>query len=323
MQEKTAVFGNPLATESVQKLILKFAIPAIISFLVSALYNIVDQIFIGQGIGMLGNAATNVAFPLTTITTAAALLLGVGSASNFNLNMGAEKKERAAQIAGNGIFLMMSCGVILAILVIIFLHPLIWAFGATDQVYDYAITYTGITSLGIPFLILSTGGSQLVRADGCPTYSMVCMLSGAVINTILDPLFIFTFQMGISGAALATVLGQVVSGLLVVIHFFRFRSVRLNKYCFRPYRSVIRAITSLGAAACFNQLAMCAVQITMNNTLTYYGGLSNYGSDIPLACVGVISKVNIVFMALHLSSGSLKVVSQSTDSITALDYFIE
>ncbi len=305
---------NPLATQPIGKLIARYAVPSIISFLVSALYNIVDQIFIGQGVGMLGNAATNVAFPLTTITTSIALLLGIGSASNFNLEMGAGNKEKAARIAGAGLSLMVIFGVTLAVGVIVFLNPMLTAFGATQSVLPYAQTYTSITTLGIPLLILTSGGCQLIRADGSPIYSMMCMLSGAIINTILDPIFIFGFGMGMAGAAIATVLGQLVSAMIAIAYFRKFKTVRLERRFFKPTAQNTKLICSLGAASCFNQLAMTAVQIVMNNTLTYYGALSHYGSEIPLACVGVITKVNIVLMAFILG------ITQGCQPINGFNY---
>ena len=204
---------NPLETEKEGKLIAKFAIPAIISMLVSSLYNIVDQIFIGQGVGLLGNAATNIAFPVSIICTATALLLGIGSASNFNLCSGAGDHEKASRIAGTGLAMLVICGVIIAAVTLVFLNPLLHIFGVTAKILPYAQDYTGITAFGIPFLILTTGGNHLIRADRSPTYSMTCMLTGAIINTILDPLFIFGFHWGIKGAAWATVIGQIVSGI--------------------------------------------------------------------------------------------------------------
>lgn len=214
---------NPLATEPLGRLIGKFAVPAVISMLVSALYNIVDQIFIGQGVGMLGNAATNIAFPVTTIATATALLLGIGSASNYNLEMGAGKEKRASEIAGTGLASLVISGIAIAVIVLVFLEPLLHVFGTTSEVLPYAMDYTGITALGLPFFILTTGGNHLIRADRSPTYSMVCMLTGAVLNTILDPIFIFVFHWGIKGAAAATVIGQVVSGLLVILYFIKYK----------------------------------------------------------------------------------------------------
>ena len=214
---------NPLGTAPVGGLIGKFAIPAIISMLVSALYNIVDQIFIGQGVGMLGNAATNVAFPVTTIATALALLLGIGGASNYNLEMGAGREKKASSIAGTALSTLVITGVILAVAVLLFLRPLLSLFGATTDVMPYAVDYLGITAVGLPFYALSIGGNHIVRADRSPTYSMTCVLTGAIVNTILDPLFIFGFGWGIKGAAWATVIGQVVSGILVIIYFGKFR----------------------------------------------------------------------------------------------------
>ncbi|MGN0421230.1 MAG: MATE family efflux transporter [Lachnospiraceae bacterium] len=305
---------NPLATERIEKLIAKFAIPAIISMLVSSLYNIVDQIFIGQGVGMLGNAATNIAFPISIICTATALLLGIGSASNFNLKSGAGESEEASRIVGTGLAMLVICGVIIAVVVLIFLDSLLQVFGVTPDVLPYAQDYTGITAFGIPFLILTTGGNHLIRADRSPTYSMACMLTGAIINTILDPLFIFGFHWGIKGAAWATIIGQIISGILVIVYFLRFRKLELSWSMLLPKGKYLRAIVSLGMASCINQIAMAIVQIVMNNTLRHYGAESMYGTDIPLACVGVISKVNMVFMAICIG------ISQGCQPIWGFNY---
>ena len=305
---------NPLGTAPVGGLIGKFAIPAIISMLVSALYNIVDQIFIGQGVGMLGNAATNVAFPVTTIATALALLLGIGGASNYNLEMGAGREKKASSIAGTALSTLVITGVILAVAVLLFLRPLLSLFGATTDVMPYAVDYLGITAVGLPFYALSIGGNHIVRADRSPTYSMTCVLTGAIVNTILDPLFIFGFGWGIKGAAWATVIGQVVSGILVVIYFGKFRKMYLELSMLKPSSECLKAIISLGMASCINQIAMAIVQIVLNNILRYYGGLSVYGSDIPIACVGVISKVNQVFMAICIG------ISQGCQPIWGFNY---
>lgn len=312
MEESVKV--NPLATEKIERLILKFSIPAIISMLVSSLYNIVDQIFIGQGVGLLGNAATNIAFPITIICTATALLLGIGSASNFNLSSGAGERECACRYAGTGLAMLMLCGVTIAVVVLLFLDSLLHVFGVTKDVLPYAQDYTGITAFGIPFLILTTGGNHLIRADRSPTYSMTCIMIGAVINTILDPLFIFVFGWGIKGAAWATVIGQIVSGILVVVYFWKFRNMSLTSEMLKPRMRYLKAIISLGLASCINQIAMAIVQIVLNNILRYYGGNSVYGSDIPIACVGVISKVNQVFMAICIG------ISQGSQPIWGFNY---
>lgn len=311
---ESAVSDNPLGAEKTGKLIARFAIPAIISMLVSSLYNIVDQIFIGQGVGMLGNAATNIAFPVSIICTATALLLGIGSSSNFNLESGAGNKERASRIVGTGLAMLVICGIVIAGVVLLFLDPLLELFGVTPEVLPFAQDYTGITAYGIPFLILTTGGNHLIRADRSPTYSMACMLTGAILNTVLDPLFIFGLHLGIRGAAWATVIGQAVSGFLVILYFTRFRKMELSLDMLRPRGTFLRAIASLGMAACINQIAMAVVQITMNNTLRHYGASSVYGTDIPLACVGVISKVNMVFMAICIG------ISQGCQPIWGFNY---
>lgn len=305
---------NPLGYAPVGKLLPKFAIPAVISMLVSALYNIVDQIFIGQGVGMYGNAATNVAFPLTTLATSMGLLLGIGGASNFNLEMGRKQEEKAKKIAGSAFGSLFIAGVVICVVVRLFLKPMILAFGATPEVINYAMEYVGITSLGMPFYILSVGGNHLVRADGSPTYSMVANVSGALLNTILDPLFIFVFHWGIAGAAWATIIGQFVSAIMVMVYWPRYKTVKLEKEDFLPRLSCVSQIASLGAASCFNQLAMMVTQIVMNNVLRHYGALSVYGSDIPLAVVGIVSKVNMVFMSIVIG------ISQGSQPIFGFNY---
>lgn len=302
---------NPLGFAPVNTLLARFAIPSIIAMLVSALYNIVDQFFIGRSVGMLGNAATNVAFPLTITCTAVSLMCGIGGAANFNLALGRGEKKEAERYAGNALFLLFFIGVVLCLTVRLFLNPLMVLFGATPDVLDYSLTYTGITSLGFPFLILATGGSNIIRADGSPRYSMMCTLTGAIINTILDPLFIFRFNMGMAGAALATIIGQIVCGLMVIGYLARFKTMRLSFQSFKPIPSHIRTIIALGMAPCFNQMAMMVVQVAMNNILRYYGAQSHYGSEIPLACAGIITKVNMIFFSLviGLSQGLQPIVS--------------
>lgn len=308
--------GNPvLGTEKIGKLIWKFSVPAIISGLISAAYNIVDQIFIGQGIGDLGMAATNVAFPLVTISTALALLFGVGGASNFNLSMGRGNSEKAGKIAGNALNWMVLSGVAVGIIAIVFLKPLLFLFGATESIMPYAEPYTMITNIGIPFLVFSTGASHLIRADGSPTFSMMVTLSGAVFNLIFDPVFLFVFHMGIEGIALATLLGQILSTIVALYYLLRrFKTVPIKKEHLRIQAKITRLICSLGAAACFNQLAMTIVQIIKSNTLRHYGALSAYGSEIPLAAVGAVSKVLVVFMAVILG------IAQGCQPIISFNY---
>lgn len=302
---------NPLGSEPVSSLLRRFAIPSVIAMLVSALYNMVDQLFIGHSIGVLGNAATNVAFPLSMVCTSIGLLCGIGGAANFNLCMGRKDPEHAKSYVGNAISMLAILGVILCVAVQLFLRPMMLLFGATPDVIDYACTYTRITSIGFPFLIITIGGSNLIRADGSPKFSMLCNLIGAIVNTILDPLFIFVFHMGMAGAALATITGQILSFALVVFYLRGFKTLPLSLSDLKPNMACWARIAALGATPAFNQVAMMVVQIVMNNTLTHYGSNSVYGSDIPLACAGIISKVNMLFFSfvIGISQGLQPIVS--------------
>lgn len=302
---------NPLGSEPVSTLLRRFAVPSVIAMLVSALYNMVDQLFIGHSIGVLGNAATNVAFPLSMVCTSIGLLCGIGGAANFNLCMGRKDPEHAKSYVGNAISMLAILGVILCVAVQLFLRPMMLLFGATPDVIDYACTYTRITSIGFPFLIVTIGGSNLIRADGSPKFSMLCNLVGAIVNTILDPLFIFVFHMGMAGAALATITGQILSFALVVFYLRGFKTLPLSLSDLKPNMACWARIAALGATPAFNQVAMMVVQIVMNNTLTHYGSNSVYGSDIPLACAGIISKVNMLFFSfvIGISQGLQPIVS--------------
>ena len=302
---------NTLGTEAVNILLRKFAIPSIIAMLVSALYNIVDQFFIGRSVGELGNAATNITFPLTTSCIALALLLGIGAAAAFNLTLGKGDKEKALHYIGNSAVLLFISGLILCIVVQTFLKPMLIFFGSPDNVLDYAKAYTRVVALGFPFLIFSTGGGHLIRADGSPKYSMLCNLSGAIINVILDPIFIFGFDMGMTGAGLATIIGQIFGAFLAFRYILNYKTGKLEKRHLIPKWKYVSKIISLGAAPCFNQLAMMIVQIVMNKSLTHYGALSVYGESIPLACAGIITKVNQIYMSIviGLSQGLQPIVS--------------
>ena len=224
--EKTAKY-NPLGEEKINSLLRKFALPSIVSMLVGSLYNIVDQFFIGQRVGELGNAATNIAFPLSTSCLALALLLGIGGSSAFNLAMGGGNRKRAVNIIGNAAVLLVLCGVVLAVITELFTRPLLLFFGSPADVLPYALEYTRVTAIGFPFLLLSTGGGHLIRADGRPKITMLCNLTGAVINTILDAAFVFGLNMGMTGAALATIIGQIVSGCMAAWFLAHCQSVKI------------------------------------------------------------------------------------------------
>lgn len=187
-------------------------------------------------------------------------------------------------------------------------------FGATTEVLPYARQYTRITAFGFPFLIANTGMSKLILADGSPRYSMISMLIGAIVNTILDPIFIFGLHLGMTGAALATIIGQIVSFSISLHYMFHFKNIVLNRSCFQIQLSYCKEIFRLGASACFNQIAMTVVQIVMNNTLAHYGAKSIYGGDIPLACAGIITKVNMIFMSFVIG------ISQGVQPIIGFNY---
>ncbi len=310
-REITAKKENPLGVEPVRSLLLRFAIPSIIAMLVSALYNIVDQLFIGQAVGTLGNAATNVAYPLSISCIALALTFGVGGASCFNLNMGRGNKEKAVYYAGNAIVCLIISGLLLCLVTQLWLRPMLLAFGATDTVLPYAQTYVRITSIGFPFLILTTGGCHLVRADGSPTMAMACNLTGAIINTVLDAIFVLGLHWGMAGAATATIIGQIVSAIMVIVYLTGFKTVPLLGKHLRPRATYVLEMIRIGMASFLNQVSTMIVQIILNNSLTFYGAMSVYGSDIPLACAGIVIKIFQVFFSIviGLSQGSQPVAS--------------
>lgn len=308
--EQTETLQNPLGYKKVSSLLATFAVPSIIATLVSSLYNIVDQVFIGQGVGYLGNAATNVSYPLTTICLAISLLIGIGSASRFSLSLGAGEYDEARRVIGNGVCMMIFSGIIYALLIEIFLYPMLNAFGATPENLSYAVSYSRIIALGMPFQIITTAMSNLIRADGSPKYSMTCMLIGAVLNTVLDPIFIFGFHLGVAGAAWATIIGQFFSFAAAVSYIRRFKSVRPDRKDFRLRLKDCAATASLGMSNSLNQVAITLVQVVMNNSLTYYGAMSVYGKDIPLAACGIVMKTNAILLAffIGLSQGSQPII---------------
>ena len=305
---------NPLGEQPVNRLLSQFAIPSIISMLVGSVYNIVDQFFIGQRVGELGNAATNIAFPLSTSCLALALLIGIGGSSAFNLAMGSGDDKKAVHLLGNAVVLLAGSGLFLSIITFLFLKPLLLFFGSPKAVLPFAIEYTKVTAFGFPFLLLGTGGGHLIRADGRPRMTMVCNLIGAVINTVLDALFVFGLNLGMTGAALATVIGQMVSGIMAIICLMHGKTVSIHKeHLFVKWENVTR-IASLGMAPCSNQVAMMVVQIIMNQSLKHYGSHSIYGENIPIACAGIITKVNMIFMSFVIG------LSQGLQPIASFNY---
>ena len=224
---------NPFAAEPVGRLILRFAVPSVIALLVNSLYNIVDQIFIGWGVGYLGNGATNVVFPITIIALALSMMIGNGGAAYLSLKLGEGKQEAGRKGAGNAVTLVVVVSVVLTAAFLAFLDPILTLFGSTDALRTFALEYGAVIGMGLPFMMVSAALNSMIRADGSPKFAMASMVVGAVLNVILDPVFIFVFQMGVRGAAIATVIGQVASFAVSVAYMPRFRTVRLDPGAFR------------------------------------------------------------------------------------------
>lgn len=289
---------NPLGILPIKNMIWKFAIPGIISQMVTSMHNIVDQVFIGWGIGDLGIAATNICFPLATITTALSVLFGLGAVARFSILLGKKQPDEARKVLGNALTLMLIFGAVIAACGVLFLEPMLYLFGATDAIMPFAKPYACIISLGVPFGILSTGLSYFIRADGNPNYSSIVLLSGAVFNMIFDPVFLFVFHMGMEGIALATVLGQVLSAILAIHYLLkRFQSVQLALSDMRLNFPIIKTIFALGAATFSTHVLATAANIIQMNALKTYGALSIYGSEITIAATGAIAKISMCLMS--------------------------
>ena len=298
-----------LGKENINKLLISFAIPCVISMLINSVYNIVDQIFIGKGVGTLGNAATNVIFPLVIIFNAVAGLIGNGAAANLSLKLGEGKKEEGGKIVGNAVTVSIIFSIILSVIAYFFLPKLVYMFGCTENVYQYAVDYGKIIILGAPFMIIYSALSQLIRADGSPKYSMVLLVVGAILNIILDPIFIFTFNMGVKGGAIATVIGQIVSFAMAILYLKKVKSVKLEKESFKVDKSITRTL-GLGLSSFITQSTVLALFVFMNNMMTKYGALTKYGADIPLSVYGVISKINSLYIStiLGISIGAQPII---------------
>lgn len=296
---KSEIRSNPLETENMGKLLLRFCIPALASNLVTSLYNIVDQIFIGNALGIVGNAATNVVFPVVTLLSALALMCGVGASNAMNLHRGKGNLEAAKSCVGGGLGLMVLCGLVLTLPMLLWTEKLLMLFGCTELVLPYAMDYARITALSFVFAIIGAAGPFLIRADGAPNFSLACIVTGSLSNVALDALFIFVFRWGIRGAAWATVIAEMISAAMVLWYIrFRFQAFELTAENLRPDARLYRSIASIGAGPAFNFATQALVQIFLNNALKTYGAYSIYGSDICLAVAGVANKVNTLASAI-------------------------
>lgn len=289
---------NILGKEKIGKLIRKFSIPCIISLLVNSLYNIVDQIFIGWGVGYLGNGATNVVFPLTMICLAFSLMFGDGASAYLSLKLGEKKKEEAGKGVANGIAMSIITAVIICVITLVFLPQLLNVFGCTDNLREYALKYGYIIAIGLPFMMIGTTLNSIIRADGNPKYAMTSMVSGAILNTILDPIFIFVFKMGVEGAAIATVISQIFTFIINICYIKKFKSVTLNKESFKIKASVARKVAMLGISSFITQMSIVVVMAFENNLLGKYGGQSKFGSEIPITVLGIVMKISQILNSI-------------------------
>lgn len=289
---------SPFASEPIGRLILKFAIPSVIALLVNSLYNIVDQIFIGNGVGYLGNGATNVVFPITIVALALSLMIGDGGAAYLSLKLGEGDPASAKKGVGNAISMVVIVSILLTAVFLIFINPILNLFGATDTLRPYALDYGVIIGMGLPFMMIPAALNPMIRADGSPKLSMLSMVLGAIINVIFDPIFIFVFHMGVKGAAIATVMGQVVSFIVSVVYMFRFKSVHLDRDAFQLRARSCRNILAFGLSSFITQFAITIVMALSNNLLAKYGATSVYGAEIPLTATGIVMKVNQILIAI-------------------------
>ena len=294
---------NPLGFQPVGRLLLSFSVPAIISCLVNSVYNIVDQIFIGQGVGYLGNAATTVAFPVMTIIVAFATLLGSGGSAYAAIKLGEQRKEEAQLTLNNLLTLSLAVGILVMLFGLIFLDPLLQLFGATPANIVYARDYTSIILMGVPFNIVSITLSNMARTDGNPRLSMYGILIGAILNTILDPIYIFIFEWGVKGAAIATITSQFISALLLAHYFWKRGQMRFDKKQMRLQGALVKRILTLGISSGITQSVACIMQVIMNNTLVYYGNLSPVTGDVALSAMGIVMKIVMILGSFCIGIG--------------------
>lgn len=299
---------NPLGYKPIRELLVSFSIPAIIGCLINSVYNIVDQIFIGQGVGYLGNAATTVAFPIMTILLAFATLIGSGASAYAAIRLGERREEEAVRTLNNAFVVALVLGIVIMVLGLIFLEDYLPLFGATEKIMPYAKDYTGIVLLGTPFNLLSIVLSNLARTDGHPRLSMYGVLIGAILNTILDPIYIFVFEWGVKGAAIATITSQFISFMVMTVYFARASKknplhMRLRKKYMIPNMRRVKKFMTLGISSGITQSVACIMQVVMNNSLVYYGNQSEIGGDAALSAMGVVMKIAMIMASFGIGIG--------------------
>ena len=307
MEEKqNAVLG----TAPLGKLMVKFALPCTISLLVGALYNIVDQIFIGWGVGYLGNGATNVVFPLTVLALGLAVMIGDGACSYVSICFGKGQAENANRAVGSAVTLSVLVGLVVAVLYGVFQAPILAMFGATEANFAYAKEYFTYITVGIPIYVFGQAVNPIIRSDGSPQFAMLSMLAGAIANCILDPIAIFVLHWGVMGAAVATVAGQVITAAMGVWYLCHTKALRLKKDDFKLRGKILAAYLPLGLCSFLAQISLVIAMAATNNMLVQYGAGSKYGADIPLTVLGIVMKVFqiIISITIGMSAGCIPIV---------------
>ncbi len=295
---------NILGTLPIGKLLRKFAIPSCISLIVNALYNIVDQVFIGRGVGYLGNGATNVVLPMMIVAIGISLLFGDGCAAYFSIALGRGNKKDAANSVGNAFLCVLIIGIIIGVVCNLFLESICWLCGATDLILPYAMDYGRVIAMGLPLVTIEVGLGSIIRTDGSPRYSMMGLVAGCAINIVLDYLFVFPLQMGVRGAAIATVLGQLTNFIIYIVYFFRFKQIQITRDIFHFKKNYITQICKLGISSFILQISTVIVMIVMNNLLVRYGAMSTYGAEIPMTAMGVTMKIYNILLAIMMGIGA-------------------
>ncbi len=316
MDQKSNAF---LEIEKIGKLMQKYAVPCVISLLVAALYNIVDQIFIANAdyLGSYGNAANTVVFPLTVVALAIAVMIGDGCCAFVSISLGANRKEDAHRSVGNAVLLCLISSVVVTAVYLIFMNPILTAFGGrvNEETFACAREYFFWITLGIPFYMFGQAMNPIIRSDGSPQFAMVTTVAGAVTNIILDPIFIFPLKMGMMGAAVATVIGQILTAVLSVWYLFHMKALRLERSSFRLSGSLMRKFLPLGITSFLSQASLVVSMAAVQNMCTKYGAMDPvFGqaayAQIPLAVLGIVMKFFqiVISIAVGTAAGCIPVV---------------
>jgi Na+-driven multidrug efflux pump len=316
--------NSALRTAPVGSLMRRYAIPCIISLLVAALYNIVDQIFIGWGVGAEGNSATNIVFPLTVLALAIATMIGDGACSYVSISLGAGDPEKAHRSVGNAIILTVASGLIVMAVFLLFPAQILRLFGASDELSavtkGYANDYFFWIALGIPFYMFGQAMNPIIRSDGSPRVAMAATLAGAVTNVILDPIAIFVLHWGVTGAAIATVVGQIVTAVISLVYLLHPKAIRLSKRSFALSGSLIAKFLPLGFTSFLSQFSLVLSMAVMNNMISKYGAVSAFATlnaetgrmvgDIPLAVQGIVMKYYqiVISIVVGMAAGCIPIV---------------